>query len=204
MVLEFGLLNSGLFPNSGAAGSGLGFDEGARRRSEGGFGSWQLIEEVVTTSAAQTVDFSTPLTGNSDGSYLITGQIQNSSSSDGNGYLLRLNGATVAGKMQILQGSGSTPTASSGTSMVFATTDIGEGLAFEIQIPRTKAVTGQQRYAKGDSISKQDPLQLRTFGMDITTPAVTAEITSAGITSENSSGIGANSTFRIFRSIGTE
>jgi hypothetical protein len=191
----------------------------------------KLIEQKRTAADADTFDFDTVLTGNSDISYYVQYLFHNNSGLNLN-YCLRLNGSLIGtdGMQQNAWGAtgtllGTTQTASAPFFPSFninhirltsCTDTITQGQPKTMgwfYIYNSPTDSGGTRIAHGKSvrsIARIDVSQLSTMdnAINITTPALTSEITSIGLSGHDdalgtnpaeTNSIAANSLFRLFK-----
>lgn len=160
----------------------------------------QLVEETVISGAAvQNSDFSTVLAGDTDGYYMVTGTIVNDDGS-ANQIIPRLNGASIACNHQKQIATGTSMTAARSTDVHMIGCTAGHHGHFVFWIPKTE--TGTERCIIYNA-SRNDDANIRNdFGtMQINTPTTATEITSIGIGTNVTSGIGVGSVIRLWRKI---
>lgn len=155
------------------------------------FKTWQLIDrKVVAGSAIQNYDFAPTIaiSGNKDLAYMIFGFVVNDDASTAN-VGLRVNGAAIACNRQTLTASDTTIAGARDTTTTFGAVPTTKTISFMIWIP--KAATGNIRHCIiTTALNSGTSLEKHEYAFDITTPATSTDMTSLGIGTDQTSGLG--------------
>jgi hypothetical protein len=177
----------------------------ARRSTNSGHtsGDWVPIETLNIAAAVQTVDFATVLSDAKYSGYRINGVAYNGYAGSVN-LAYRLNGATWVASYQYYAAANTTLGAGTNTNlgMNYMTCVQNGKIAVSLEIPESYATT----ISRGAFSRRQlNPVPGTTttwaegfFGLLITTPAATVEITSLGLVASQAAGIGIGSVLRLY------
>jgi hypothetical protein len=168
----------------------------ASKLASGVVSGWELVEEHVLTGAVASYDFSTTLTGDSDGGYMMIFNVVNSYGGAVN-YLLRVNGNDANMNRQRLRGSGSSASAGTGSDAYIGigTNSGSAGVFGYVLIPMSKKNQGERLLY---SVCGYEA-DLMTNLAVLTTPASNVTITGLGFKGDQANSLGIGSTFMLFR-----
>lgn len=159
---------------------------------------WTLIDRTVIASAVQTYDFAPTIavSGNVDLAYWIVGFVKNDNAGTAE-IGLRLNTAAIACDRQRFNASSTTLTAARDTTTTFASVPTTKSVSFCCWMLKT--ATGDIRHAIiSSALDSSTSIQYENYAVSITTPATSANITSVGIGSSVTSGLGVGTELNLF------
>lgn len=157
---------------------------------------YELIEEIIVTSAVQTQDFASALDGNNDGGYIIEIYLVND---DGSTSVvnLRINGADWAVTRSRLRQTGISVAGLRDNNINFGAPITSSEATFIIRIP--KSSTGNRRHVISEVAEDSTNVVQSKYTFDVTTPTSATNITSLGIASTVVSGIGVDTVMRLYK-----
>ena len=160
-------------------------------------GGLAIVEAKLFTSNATTYTFS-GLDGDTDGAYLLQGQILNAAASTAD-YTIRPNGATTNQTGTLAYWTGTTPAALTGTTLRVANITNAKQGYFSVNISAKCNPSGQaaQRYFTGTGVTDYASVSLSVIGGRWNEGAT--NITTIDFVSSQADGLGEGTLLRLYR-----
>lgn len=163
----------------------------------------QLVETEVLSAAETTHDMDTTLDGDTMGGVLLAAYIESDATVAAN-YTIRLNGADMAGSRARQVQSNTTVTGVIDTTVTVLGLQANSGTTYKgtfwFYMPFPKSGEDRVAYAWASHNGNTTyTLENSMYVYSITTPSTATNITSIGLSSSQTDGLGINSRFKLFK-----